>query len=128
MLSFKYKKSGEFADLLFVTKFNTPICATVYNDAIVRIIDEINLQRDETELMPRFSAHTFRHTFATRCIEAGVLPKTLQKYLGHATLQMTMDLYVHVTDEFKQTELKKLEAVMPKKRTKIVDFNGVKVG
>lgn len=71
----------------------------------------INLQRDEIELFPSFSAHTFRHTFATRCIEAGILPKTVQKYLGHASLQMTMDLYVHVTDEFKQKELEKLNNV-----------------
>lgn len=66
------------------------------------------------ELFPVFSAHTFRHTFATRCIEAGILPKTVQKYLGHATLQMTMDLYVHVTEEFKQKELEKLDMVFVK--------------
>ena len=53
---------------------------------------------------------SFRHTFATRCIESGIQPKTLQKYLGHATLQMTMDLYVHTTDEHKQEEMKKLES------------------
>lgn len=90
-----------------MTKFNTPICATVYNDAIKRIISEVNLQRDGTERLPVFSAHTF----ATRCIEAGILPKTVQKYLGHANLQMTMDLYVHITEEFKREELKKLEEI-----------------
>lgn len=89
-----------------MTKFNTSICATVYNDAIKRIISEVNLQRDGTERLPVFSAYTFRHTFATRCIEAGILPKTVQKYLGHANLQMTMDLYVHITEEFKREELK----------------------
>ena len=60
-----------------------------------------------------FSAHTFRHTFATRCIEAGILPKTVQRYLGHAALQMTMDLYVHVTEEFKQKELESLMMYLP---------------
>jgi len=58
--------------------------------------------------------HTFRHTFATRCIEAGVQPKTVQEYLGHATLQMTMELYVHVTDDFKQQEMDKLENALDK--------------
>lgn len=111
ILEERYEKADEFKDILFVTKFNTPICATVYNDAIKRIVAEINLQRDETERFPVFSAHTFRHTFATRCIEAGILPKTVQKYLGHANLQMTMDLYVHITDEFKREELKKLEEI-----------------
>lgn len=116
ILSEKYKKTGEFSDLIFVTKFNTPISSVVLNDAIKRIIEEINLQRDNVDLFPTFSAHTFRHTFATRCIEAGILPKTVQKYLGHATLQMTMDLYVHVTDDFKQEELKKLDSMFATKK------------
>lgn len=111
ILAKRYEKADDFKDILFVTTLNTPICATVYNDAIKRIIAEINLQRDETERFPVFSAHTFRHTFATRCIEAGILPKTVQKYLGHATLQMTMDLYVHITEEFKKEELEKLEDI-----------------
>ncbi len=64
-----------------------------------------------------FSAHTFRHTFATRCIEAGILPKTVQKYLGHATLQMTMDLYVHVTEEFKKEEIKKLDGIFSSEKS-----------
>ena len=114
ILSEKYKKTGEFSKLIFVTKFNTPICSEVLNDAIKRIVAEINLQRDNTDLFPIFSAHTFRHTFATRCIESGILPKTVQKYLGHANIQMTMDLYVHVTDDFKQEELKKLDLVFQK--------------
>lgn len=54
ILAEKYKKTDDFKDLLFVTKFNTPICATVYNDAIKRIVAEINLQRDETEQFPIF--------------------------------------------------------------------------
>lgn len=114
ILSARYRKDGAYAGLLFVTKFNTPICSQVLNDAIRRIVDEINLQRDETDFFPMFSAHTFRHTFATRCMEAGIMPKTVQKYLGHASLQMTMDLYVHVTDDFKIEELGKLDGLMSK--------------
>ena len=34
-----------------------------------------------------------------RAIERGVNPKALQKLLGHASLQVTMDTYVHVTDD-----------------------------
>lgn len=108
MLALKYAQKNEFKSLLFVTRFNTPICSVVLNDAIKRIVDEINLQRDETEKIAVFSAHSFRHSFATRCIEAGILPKTVRRYLGHASLNMTMDLYVHATEDFKKTELEKL--------------------
>ena len=46
-----------------------------------------------------FCMHALRHTFATRCIEFGIRPKVLQQILGHASLQTTMDRYVHNTDE-----------------------------
>lgn len=129
ILAQKYVKNDEFSSLLFVTKFNTPICAQVMNDSILRIIKEINLQRDVIDLFPDFSSHTFRHTFATRCIEAGISPKVLQGYLGHATLEMTMNLYVHTTENFKQEEIKKLSTTIPKiKKLQIVSVNGVKVG
>ena len=108
MLSLKYVQENEFRNLLFVTKFNTPICSVVLNEAIKRIVAEINLQRDEIDQFPIFSAHTFRHSFATRCMEAGIQMRTIQGYLGHASLQMTTDLYVHATEEFKQKELEKL--------------------
>lgn len=101
-----------FENLLFTTKFGTPINAQVYGDAVKKIIDEINLLRDELEQMDYFSPHCFRHSFATRCFEAGIKPKTVQKYLGHATLQMTMDLYTHVLIEHSQEEMIKLEKVL----------------
>lgn len=99
VLSRKYAKPIEgYENLLFVTKYGTPINATTYNDAINRIIDEINLTRGEYDPFEKFSSHCFRHTFATRCFEAKVPPKTVQQLLGHASISMTMDLYTHVFD------------------------------
>jgi integrase len=46
--------------------------------------------------------HVLRHTFATGCIEAGMLPKTLQKIMGHSDIGITMNLYVHITEDEKQ--------------------------
>ncbi len=53
--------------------------------------------------------HTLRHTFATRAIEAGMKPKTLQEILGHANIGVTMNLYVHITEDEKEKEIKKFE-------------------
>ncbi len=110
------KKSSKplegFENLLFTTKFGTPICDQIMIDAIKRIIDEINLCKDELEQFEMFSPHCFRHSFATRCFEASIPPKTVQTYLGHASLQMTMDLYTSVLATHKQEEMKKLESVM----------------
>ena len=49
--------------------------------------------------------HILRHTFATRCIEAGMKPKTLQMLLGHSNIGITMNLYVHTTEEEKKKEM-----------------------
>ena len=43
----------------------------------------------------KFNFHILRHTFATRCIEAGADCKTVSELLGHATVNMTLNLYVH---------------------------------
>ena len=101
----------EFKDLLFVTKFNTPINDVIVSDAIKRIINEINLSKDNLEQMEYFSSHTFRHTFATNALEAGVPMRVVQEWLGHATMQMTANLYSHVTEEFSQSEIQKIGGV-----------------
>lgn len=121
----RYPKDSEFKDLLFVTKLNTPLNSVLYCAAIEKIINEINLLRDELDKFPKFSGHSFRHTFATRCLEAGVAPKTIQKLLGHASLQMTMDLYVHINDKFKESEIRKLEIAYPMEREEIGVFSSI---
>lgn len=104
----------QFQDLLFTTKYNTPLNPQIICDAIKKIVDEINLVRDYTEEIETFSCHCFRHTFATRCFEAGIQPKTVQSYLGHASLQMTMDLYTSVLQTHKKTEMDKLDSTLEK--------------
>ncbi|MBO0439045.1 tyrosine-type recombinase/integrase [Candidatus Enterococcus ikei] len=39
--------------------------------------------------------HTLRHTFATRCLEAGVNIATISSLLGHRSIKMTLDVYTH---------------------------------
>jgi len=46
--------------------------------------------------------HALRHTFATRCIEAGGDCKTVSELLGHASVNMTLNLYVHPQIEQKR--------------------------
>lgn len=106
------KVDEQFQDLLFTTKYNTPLNSQIICNAIDKIVSEINLTRDITEEMEVFSCHCFRHTFATRCFEAGIQPKTVQAYLGHATLQMTMDLYTTVLSDHKMSEMGKLENML----------------
>lgn len=46
--------------------------------------------------------HGLRHTFATRCIEAGGDSKTVSELLGHSSIKITLDLYVHPQMEAKR--------------------------
>lgn len=59
----------------------------------------------------KFSCHAFRATFATRCVEAGMAPKTLMSILGHSDISMTLTLYAHCEDNTKIEELKVVNIV-----------------
>lgn len=74
--------------------------------------------------MEVFSRHCFWHTFATRCFEAGIKSKTVQSYLGYASLQITMDLYTSVFPQHLKTEMYKLENTLDdieEKSEKLID-------
>ena len=49
--------------------------------------------------------HALRHTFATRCTELGFDVKTLSEILGHATVNVTLNRYVHSSMELKRTSM-----------------------
>jgi integrase len=44
----------------------------------------------------RFNWHGLRHFAVSTWIEAGLSPKTVQTFAGHASLQVTMDRYGHL--------------------------------
>lgn len=96
----------EFQNLVFVTKNNQPTQQFLINQCMQLVIQ--NMNKAGIDFSP-FTLHTLRHTFATRAIECGMNPKTLQKLLGHGTLQMTMDLYCHVTEDTLLLEMEKFE-------------------
>ena len=55
--------------------------------------------------------HTFRHTFATRCVEVGFEIKSLSEILGHSTTTITLDRYVHSSIDLKRDNMNKLAVV-----------------
>lgn len=85
-----------YENLVFVSRNNTPLTDSAINLLIRKIVKQIRNDNPNLDF-PDVSPHIFRHTYATRCIEAGVQPKTLQRILGHSRLQFTMDLYCHTT-------------------------------
>lgn len=55
-----------------------------------------------------FSFHTIRHTFASRCIEAGMDVKTLSEILGHSSVSTTLNIYVHSSMKMKKEQIEKI--------------------
>ncbi len=45
---------------------------------------------------PKYSPHTFRHAYASLCIDQGLSPKWIQEKMGHSTIAMTYDVYGHL--------------------------------
>ncbi len=96
--------------------------AAVFGDKVIKMDDTIfkttwgnllavaNVDRDIAKICERagiekFTAHAFRDTFATICIERGMNPKTLQSILGHSDFNLTMSLYAHSMEDTKAREM-----------------------
>lgn len=91
----------EWREYVFLCRKGTPIKNSTYDTALYKICNKAGIKP--------FAMHILRHTFATRCIEGGMKPKTLQKILGHSNIGITMNLYVTTTDDEKQKEIELVE-------------------
>lgn len=52
--------------------------------------------------------HCLRHTFATRCIRAGMDVKSLSEVLGHNNVNVTLSVYVHSSYSVKKKFIDKI--------------------
>ena len=91
----------QFAKTVFLMKNGYPRRLASYDAYMYRTADKLGIER--------FSAHALRHTYATRCIEEGMNPKSLQVLLGHSSMEITLNRYVHVTEEESVNEIHSIE-------------------
>lgn len=112
-----------YEDFIFVNKDGNMQHHGTLNKAIKRICRDCNDQilleqgiESNPVLLPNFSCHILRHTFATRLCESGVNIKVIQDVLGHVDVSTTMDIYVDVMNETKKRELANFDGYMANAR------------
>lgn len=105
-----WKKQRDINELLYGDKarrmgqpvFTSPrgclIVASSVDADIAKICKKAGIEK--------FTAHGFRDTFATRCVESGMEIKALQEIMGHTDIAMTLGLYAHSMEDRKQEQLK----------------------
>lgn len=99
---FKVEKIDRY---LFCNELGEPLSRARVRAETDRIVKLIRAAGHD---YPHITPHVFRHTFATRAIEAGMQPQVLKTILGHSSLAMTMDLYSHVLPETRAEEMEKI--------------------
>ena len=89
-------------NLIFTTNDNY-IRTSAINKELKRIFEE-ELKTSSKNI----STHCLRHTYGTRCIEAGMTAVVLQRLMGHKDVTVTLNTYTSVFNKFKEEELKKV--------------------
>lgn len=89
------RKFRDNDDLYVVSGKNKPVEPRTVQYRFAKILKNANL--------PSFHYHSLRHLFATRCVELGFDVKTLSEILGHSSVEVTLNRYVHSDMERKRT-------------------------
>ena len=93
-----------YNNFVFLNNNDTPYTPDYVTGIIKKIIksynkaENINAEKENRKpiLMPDFSSHNTRHTFATRCKELKLPKDNISRWLGHKTEgNNTTDIYIH---------------------------------
>ena len=112
LLEYREKQNQEYTmlglpippnDFVFSMPFGTCVEPRTMRDALNYLLAAANIEHA--------NFHSLRHTFATRAIENGVNVKALSDILGHATVQITMDLYCHSSLDLMRDSMDKIAGI-----------------
>ena len=95
------KKGWSDTGLVFIASNGMPIDPKNFQNAFKAMLRRNNIRV--------INVHGIRHTFATRSLESGMDIKTLSRILGHSSIQISLDLYAHVTDQLQLEHISNLE-------------------
>lgn len=99
MMSFLCKYKGK-ANEYIVSGSETPIEPRTMQYRFSKILKNAKL--------PSVHFHALRHIFASTCVKLGFDIKSLSELLGHSSVEITLNRYVHSSFEQKQEYMKKI--------------------
>ncbi len=100
----KWGSAYQNLDMVFAREDGYYIDPVYFRERYQRLLEKAGISRH--------TFHALRHTFATRALEAGVPVKVVSKILGHASVQITMDTYMHVLPELQNEEMNRIAEYM----------------
>lgn len=95
--------AGEYNKLNLV--FPREVGEPIYPRTLATIFNRIGKKAN----VPKIRLHDLRHTHATLLLELGVNPKVIAERLGHSSINITLDVYSHVTTSMQEDTVKKIE-------------------
>ena len=87
--------------LFYNTNMDRPVSTQQVNDYFHRLCDKAGLK-------PTGGTHTLRHTFVTRCIESNIPVHIISKWVGHKSVNITLDTYTDVFAKMNKNAIEKL--------------------
>lgn len=92
------------SNLVFTSLCGGPLEPSEVNAALRRSLIRASL--------PRIRVHDLRHTTASILLEAGTHPKVVQDLLGHSTIRLTLDTYIHLTPPLHREAAQTMDLVL----------------
>jgi len=115
-------KNNNNISFLFLMNNGKFISASTINSQFKRICKDAKIRESIYEFerngktihlkISNVNTHMLRHTYATRCIEAGISPVVLQRILGHKDIETTLNTYTSVFNAFKEEEIEKVNTYL----------------
>ena len=104
---------------IFVNRYGDVMEGRMINRYIHSTISAFNAEERQAaerenrraDLLPEFSCHILRHTFAARAVENNLNPKLLQTILGHAEIGTTMDIYAEFREAARNQQFEEIRKI-----------------